>query len=146
MLLNKFKLTPIIAIFSFSTFATDPVPNTFTAGSPAKATEVNANFEHLVSASSASEQALAALDARLAEMEGSLSPLTQLTEGEIELDVDCTSNPSDLLEKYQANADFTNLSFSITGECYGDIRFIKGDSENDEDNDRWIQLASQSRL
>ncbi|MDU0112894.1 hypothetical protein RT723_07755 [Psychrosphaera aquimarina] len=147
MRLSQKYLIPFISITSLSALAADPVPNVFTAGTPAKAAEVNANFQHLVTATTVNEEALAALDAKIAEMEDSevpLSPLSQLKDGEIELAVDCTNNPSDLLEKYQANAYFTNVNFSITGECYGDIRFIKGNPDDDEDNDRRIQLASQS--
>ncbi|WP_341206988.1 hypothetical protein [uncultured Psychrosphaera sp.] len=144
MRLNQKFLIPFISITSLSALAADPVPNVFTAGTPAKAAEVNANFQHLVTLATASEEALTALDAKIAEMENSEMPLTQLKDGEIELAVDCTNNPSDLLEKYQANAHYSNVNFSITGECYGDIRFIKGNPDDDEDNDRRIQLASQS--
>ncbi|HSW15171.1 MAG TPA: hypothetical protein VLI06_20145 [Solimonas sp.] len=65
----------LILTVGSSAFAAS-VPNTFTAGSPAKASEVNANFAALVSAVNALETKVATLQTKVTALESANGPLT----------------------------------------------------------------------
>jgi hypothetical protein len=70
-------------IFIFSTTVLAQVPHTFTAGSPAKASEVNANFAALVTAVNALEARVAALENPLAATVASVAGTYKYTSLEV---------------------------------------------------------------
>jgi len=119
---NKLSLLlSTVILLSSNTFA-EKVPNIFTPNTPAKAAEVNENFDFLVHKSMGAN----------------------LVDGEVELAIDCTTNSAALNEAYAEHVNYRNLNFSIKGNCYGDItvkRTFDGDS-NWEGNS--YQVAGQT--
>lgn len=72
------RKTMIAAVLLFgvgSAYAAS-VPNTFTAGAPARASEVNANFAALVTAVNALEAKVATLETKVTALEAANGPLT----------------------------------------------------------------------
>ena len=100
-----FKLPLLVAIlgcFSITSFAAS-VPNTFTAGSPASAAQVNANFNALVSA-------INTLEARLSKIEGK----TLLTAAEISGEYHYTGFGNEL--RANPNSPISEQNWSDTGK------------------------------
>tara|TARA_Y100000994_G_scaffold248995_1_gene258521 strand:+ start:28523 stop:28864 length:342 start_codon:yes stop_codon:yes gene_type:complete len=94
----------ILAALSTPLTAQESIPHIFSPSTPAKASEVNENFDFL--------------NSRLNELEANGMPNNG---GTLSLDIDCTENPAALNEAYLANKFTQSLSFSIAGSCYGDI-------------------------
>lgn len=118
---NKYIITAAFVTFSGGVFS-QTVPNIFTPNTPANAAEVNENFDLLASKSMG----------------------MNLIDGEVEVDVDCTSDAAALNKAYAENVNYKDLNFRIKGDCYGDItvsRTLDGDN-NWEGNS--YQVASQS--
>ncbi|TMO82179.1 hypothetical protein [Pseudoalteromonas spongiae] len=89
------------------------VPNIFSPDTPAKASEVNENFDFLASNSIGAN----------------------LINGEISTDVDCTSNAAALNEAYAEYVNYREINFQIKGNCYGDITVKRSfDEQNNWDN------------
>ena len=104
----------IVAALSTHTVAQQNVPHIFAPSTPAKAAEVNENFD--------------VLNTRLNELENLVQPGN---ERQLDLDVDCTENPAALNEAYLENWHTKNITFSIKGSCFGDIDTprVEGDPE-----------------
>lgn len=118
---NKYIITAAFVTFSVCGGA-QTVPNIFTPNTPAKAAEVNENFDLLASKSIG----------------------MNLIDGEVEVDVDCTSDAAALNKTYAEYVNYKDVNFRINGNCYGDItvkRSLDGDN-NWEGNS--YQVASQS--
>ena len=109
MLQNKLNKTTLASVLLFSSTAIaadDTVPHIFSPSTPAKASEVNENFD--------------ALNNRLNELqEKSFGYLVK--DGFPVFQVDCTDRPEALNEKYLENWALPRMSFEIKGSCYGDI-------------------------
>lgn len=71
-------LIALVATASFGTNAGAQVPHTFTAGTPAKAAEVNANFAYLVQQLAAANETIAQLSARAVPV-GAVMPFAGTT-------------------------------------------------------------------
>lgn len=119
-----FKLT-LGLILSFTTsIILAAVPHVFEPSTPAKAADVNENFDYL------SER----LDTIATQSIGS-----NLIDGEIEIEVDCTSNPVALSEAYVKYINYDEINFYISGSCYGDITAKRElDSQN-----QWTKASYQ---
>jgi hypothetical protein len=92
------------SVFAIGANANETIPHIFSPSTPAKASEVNENFDYL--------------NSRLNELEETFPSNGAEV---LELDIDCTNNPAALNEAYLQNKLVKNLSFSIKGSCYGDI-------------------------
>lgn len=57
------------------------------------------------------------------------SPLYNVSNGQVIVDVDCTSDSAALIAAYHANLIYTNVSYQLTGQCYGDIQPVRGNEE-----------------
>lgn len=102
----------ILAALSTPLTAQESIPHIFSPSTPAKASEVNENFDFL--------------NTRLNELEANKVPNNG---GTLSLDIDCTENPAALNEAYLANKFTQSLSFSIAGSCYGDITAPRSEDE-----------------
>jgi len=102
----------ILAALSTPLTAQESIPHIFSPSTPAKASEVNENFDFL--------------NSRLNELEANGMPNNG---GTLSLDIDCTENPAALNEAYLANKFTQSLSFSISGSCYGDITVPRNEEE-----------------
>lgn len=105
------KLTTLIILTAISTplAANESVPHLFSPSTPAKASEVNENFDYL--------------NSRLNTLEENSG------DGQLELEIDCTNNPAALNEAYLQNNLIKDLKFFIKGSCYGDIAVPRQNSE-----------------
>ncbi|GAA5144179.1 hypothetical protein [Thalassotalea piscium] len=115
-------IIPSTLLFISLSVSAETVPNIFSPNTPAKAAEVNENFDFLASKSMG----------------------MNLIDGEIEVDVDCTADAAALNKAYTEHVNYKDLNFRIKGNCYGDItvkRTFDGDN-NWEGNS--YQVASQS--
>lgn len=118
---NKCLITVALVTFSVCGEA-QTVPNIFTPNTPAKAAEVNENFDLLASKSIG----------------------MNLIDGEVEVDVDCTSDAAALNKAYAENVNYKDVNFSIRGDCYGDITVKRSfDGDNNWEGNSY-QVASQS--
>ncbi|AXQ28139.1 hypothetical protein D0B54_05380 [Solimonas sp. K1W22B-7] len=73
--MRKMMIAAVLLLGAGSAHAAS-VPNTFTAGAPAKASEVNANFAALVTAVTALEAKVATLETKVTALEAANGPLT----------------------------------------------------------------------
>ncbi|AFV87031.1 hypothetical protein [Alteromonas mediterranea] len=112
MAMKKLISLSVLAALSTPLTAQESIPHIFSPSTPAKAAEVNENFDFL--------------NSRLNGLENS-----SLSEGSgtQEFDVDCTENPAALSEAYLANKFTQNISFLIVGSCYGDITVPRVEGE-----------------
>lgn len=108
------KLIPLSVLAALSTplTAQESIPHIFSPSTPAKAAEVNENFDFL--------------NSRLNGLENSSLSGDSGTQ---EFEVDCTENPAALSEAYLANRFIENVGFLITGSCYGDITVPRVEGE-----------------
>ncbi|MBE7213930.1 hypothetical protein MK852_06750 [Shewanella benthica] len=111
-----------IFVLACSTANASDVPNVFSASTSAKAGEVNENFDYLNVRANDFEEQLEMLQLK--------SMGNHLIDGEQSVEVDCSGNPAALNEAYAENVQYRNLNFTITGNCYGDIRVIRTFDEN----------------
>ena len=134
-LLYLCTLLPAIAI-------AEKVPHTFTSGSAAKASEVNANFNHVNEKSTLNKTSIAAIEAKLddIEVEATNSGFNLLKNGEINLEVDCTDKPEALQLAYHENLNYRSINFGIKGSCYGHIASVRGDG----DSTSMVQVSGQT--
>ena len=101
----KIILTLLVpSVFAIGANANESIPHIFSPSTPAKASEVNENFDYL--------------NSRLNELEETFPSSGAEV---LHLDIDCTNNPAALNEAYLQNKLVKNLSFSIKGSCSGDI-------------------------
>lgn len=120
MSMKKITAIPFALVFSTTAFAQQQVPHIFTPSTPAKAAEVNENFD--------------SLNSRLNELSEKALP-ENLTI--VYLDVDCTENPAALNEAYLENWFIKDVSFRIKGSCYGDITTAR------KEDDPQVQMQGQ---
>lgn len=99
------KKVVLLSFFSLTVMAQE-LPNIFSPSTPAKAAEVNENFDFLYQ--------------KLRELENSSIGFT-VREGKEVFYVDCTGNPAALNELYLEKRFLSDLHFIISGECYGNI-------------------------
>lgn len=104
-MLRSLIVTSTIALSSSLAHA-ESVPHVFSAGTPAKASEVNENFEYL-------KQQIDALSQNF-QLES--------------VEVDCSENPSALQEAYVERITEIHPSFIIKGRCYADLSDPGGES------------------
>ncbi|KHT54726.1 hypothetical protein RJ41_05660 [Alteromonas marina] len=102
--MKKITTIPFALAFSTTVFAQQEVPHIFTPSTPAKAAEVNENFD--------------SLNSRLNELSEKALPENITI---VNVEIDCTENPAALNEAYLENWYIKDLSFNIKGSCYGDI-------------------------
>ena len=119
----------------------------FTDGTPALATEVNDNNRILSDKSQDLEARVRLLedtstrlirsdanaryrrDSEVGTTENTTSELVELEGGKLILDnVDCTNDPLALNKAYIENSRFKDITFIITGDCYGDYWLIDGNN------------------
>ncbi|MGB1297939.1 MAG: hypothetical protein ACPG8A_06670 [Psychrobium sp.] len=58
------------------------------------------------------------------------SPLYNVDKGIVTVDVDCNNDPAALISAYHANLIYSNVSFELSGRCYGDIQPVRGKEED----------------
>ncbi|MDP3858706.1 MAG: hypothetical protein Q8Q73_13180 [Stagnimonas sp.] len=126
--MNKNHLARFFILSSFGAAAlAASVPNTFTAGAPAVAADVNANFAALVSAATALESKVAALETKVAALESVNSPLTaaEVTGSYklLSLQNQTKSNAAELLFGAQSSASDITLNFTATGSTGGTFSY-----------------------
>jgi len=120
MKIYKHKLSVVLALSMFliatHSLAADLIQ--FQAGQPAKAAEVNANFQAL-------NQELTALgnfEQLSTEQVAKLRAAVGVTGDLLEVNVDCTSNPEALQQEWLTIGERTNwVSFKIKGSCYANL-------------------------
>ncbi|MBR9785124.1 MAG: hypothetical protein GYB34_12300 [Gammaproteobacteria bacterium] len=103
---NKFRVQFVFLSLLSTNAIAQEVPNIFSPSTPAKAAEVNENFDFLYQ--------------KLRELESSSIGFT-VKEGKEVFNVDCTDNPAALNELYVEKRYLSDLHFIITGQCYGNI-------------------------
>lgn len=96
-------LTPNLA------FAANDLPHQFSAGTPANASEVNANFAHN---NSIAQEALTKANAAQAASTLAI---------EKTVNIDCTTNQNALVEQLNNSHGALNVTFTIAGTCQGPL-------------------------
>lgn len=101
------------SVLTVTANASETIPHIFSPSTPAKASEVNENFDYI--------------NSRLNQLEETSSNSGVAV---LELNIDCTDNPAALNEAYLQNRLKKDLSFFITGSCYGDINTPRVEGES----------------
>lgn len=106
------------AVLSANALATDTtnIPHTFSAGQPARAYQVNENFDAINEKAKENLALITALEAQITKMEESQSLFKE------SIEVDCSDDPAALAKAYWEIKDSAITSFFVSGTCYGDIR------------------------
>ena len=132
MMLRNGSYSALMMMFlaSSTSVHSQQVPNIFSPDTPASAADVNQNFTYVTD--------------RLGELEN-LSLGFNLKDGERNLDVDCSNDAAALNQAYNDNWQYSELNFTITGDCYGDISANRNglDVENNWD-ESYFQPTGQT--
>ena len=94
------------------------IPKVFINGEVANANDFNLNSNYLVENLKEDRTKIEAIEANARWKNSDES-------GVLNIEVDCTTNQSALVEAYQSNPSVDHIRFIITGSCFGSIHYVQ---------------------
>ena len=94
------------------------IPKVFVNGEVANANDFNLNSNYLVENLKEDRTKIEAIEANARWKNSDES-------GVVNIEVDCTTNQSALVEAYQSNPSVDHIGFIITGSCFGSIAYVQ---------------------